>query len=215
MKSGSLHFEECQPNRKGWWPLRTDYISPDDLEAVFRALTPQNELVLRVCEETGIRVGDALSLRTDALKARFSITEAKTGKRRRVYLRKPLLDALRASAGPVYVFSGRLDDTKHRTRQAVWKDLKRAARAFRIQQNIAPHSVRKLYAVELARHGYDLDDIQRALNHDSPAVTALYLMAGLVSDASRPVLGKRRRHARPIRKDTPGEADGPDTTTKQ
>lgn len=83
--------------------MRTDYISPSDLEAVYRALTPQNEFVLRVCEETGIRVSDALSLRTDSLKARFAITEMKTGKRRRIRLRVALLDALKALAGEVYV----------------------------------------------------------------------------------------------------------------
>lgn len=173
--------------------MRTDYINPDDLEAVYRALTPQNELVLRVCEETGIRIGDALSLRTADLKERFTITEQKTGKRRRIRIRAALLEALRASAGGVYVFEGRLSPDRHRTRQAVWKDLKRAAKAFRLAQNIAPHSVRKTYAVELAKRGYSPEAIQQRLNHESAAVTALYLMAGLVAASSRPSVKPRRR----------------------
>lgn len=192
----SLQFEESQPEKKGGDLMRTDYISPGDLEAVFRALTPENELVLRVCEETGIRVGDALSLRTDDLKERMTIVESKTGKRRRIRFRRALLDALKSNAGGVYVFEGRLDATKHRTRQAVWKDIKRAAKAFRITQNVGPHSVRKLYAVELAKRGYELDEIQKRLNHDSAAVTALYLMAGLIATDTRPKLGPKRR-ARP------------------
>lgn len=173
--------------------MKTDYISPGDLEAVYRALTPENELVLRVCEETGIRVSDALSLRSDTLKERFTITEMKTGKRRRIRIRATLLEALRAIAGPVYVFSNRRSHERHRTRQAVWKDLKRAAKAFRIRANIAPHSVRKMYAVELAKRGYSPEEIQRRMNHTSPAVTALYLMAGLVSSESRPAVRKPRR----------------------
>lgn len=173
--------------------MRTDYIAPGDLEAVYRALTPQNELVLRVCEETGIRVSDALSIRTDELRQRFTITELKTGKRRRIRLRAALLDALKASAGRVYVFEGRNDPEKHRTRQAVWKDLKRAAEAFRLKANIAPHSVRKTYAVELAKRGYSPEAIQKRLNHESAAVTALYLMAGLVKADSRPSIKPPRR----------------------
>ena len=203
----SLHFVESQTPERRKPTLRTDYIAPGDLEAVYRALTPQNELVLRVCEETGIRVSDALSIRTDELKQRFTITEMKTGKRRRIRLRAALLDALKASAGRVYVFEGRLSAEKHRTRQAVWKDLKRAAEAFRIKANIAPHSVRKTYAVELARRGYSPETIQHCLNHESAAVTALYLMAGLVAVDSRPAIKPPRRPRVP--KGNPGQRQTP------
>ena len=141
--------------------MTTDYIAPGDLEAVYRALTLPNELVLRVCEETGIRVGDALSLKTEELKERFTITEQKTGKRRRIRIRATLLEALRRNSGRVYVFPNRRSEERPRTRQAVWKDLKRAAKAFRLTINLAPHSVRKTYAVELARRGYDVEAIQK------------------------------------------------------
>lgn len=173
--------------------MTTDYIAPGDLEAVYRALTLPNELALRVCEETGIRIGDALSLKTDELRERFTITEQKTGKRRRIRIRAALLEALKRNAGSVYVFPNRRSEKRHRTRQAVWKDLKRAAKAFRLTINVAPHSVRKTYAVELAKRGYTPVDIQKRLNHDSPAVTALYLIAGLVAQQSRPDLRPRRR----------------------
>lgn len=173
--------------------MTTDYIAPGDLEAVYRALTLPNELVLRVCEETGIRVGDALSLKTDELKERFTITERKTGKRRRIRIRATLLEALRRNSGRVYVFPNRRSEERPRTRQAVWKDLKRAAKAFRLTINLAPHSVRKTYAVELARRGYDVEAIQKRLNHESAAVTALYLIAGLVDNEQRPNLKPRRK----------------------
>ena len=173
--------------------MTTDYIAPGDLEAVYRALTLPNELVLRVCEETGIRVGDALSLKTEELKERFTITEQKTGKRRRIRIRATLLEALRRNSGRVYVFPNRRSEERPRTRQAVWKDLKRAAKAFRLTINLAPHSVRKTYAVELARRGYDVEAIQKRLNHESAAVTALYLIAGLVDNEQRPNLKPRRK----------------------
>lgn len=173
--------------------MTTDYIAPGDLEAVYRALTLPNELVLRVCEETGIRIGDALSLKTDELKERFTIMEQKTGKRRRIRIRAALLEALKRNSGRVYVFPNRRSEERPRTRQAVWKDLKRAAKAFRLTINLAPHSVRKTYAVELARRGYDVEAIQKRLNHESAAVTALYLIAGLVDNEQRPNLKPRRK----------------------
>ena len=55
------------------------------------ALTPANRLVCRVCVDTGLRVGDVVSLRTAQLARQFWITEQKTGKRRRVNLTDGLL----------------------------------------------------------------------------------------------------------------------------
>ena len=74
-------------------------------------------------------------------------------------------------------FSGR-NGTKPQTRQAVWKDVKRAAKAFRLPQNIAPHSARKVYAVQLLQEYGDIKRVKRALNHSSDAVTMIYAHGG-------------------------------------
>jgi len=148
------------------------------MEHVFAALTPANRLVCRVCVSTGLRVGDVVTLRTSQLGPQFWITEAKTKKRRRVNLTQQLLAELRAQAGEVWVFESKKDPSKHRTRQAVWWDVKRAAKAFRLPQNVAPHSLRKVYAVEqLAKSRGDLHKVQRALNHADESTTAIYAMA--------------------------------------
>ena len=89
---------------------------------------------------------------------------------------EPLLSELKAQAGEHWVFPGR-DPRNHRTRQAVWKDMKRAAKAFRLPANIGPHSARKVYAVELRNKYGDIDRVRRALNHDSEVVTLIYAMA--------------------------------------
>ena len=107
----------------------------------------------------------------------FWIREQKTGKRRRVNLTRALAAEMAANAGEIWIFEGASDPTKHRTRQAVWADVKRAAKAFRLPQNVAPHSVRKVYAVELMRKYHDVKRVQRALNHSNPAVTLIYAMA--------------------------------------
>lgn len=106
----------------------------------------------------------------------MTIRETKTGKSRRVSIPPRLLEELQKQAGEVYVFEGANDRLKHRTRQAVWKDLKRAAKAARIPANVGPHSARKVYAVELYRRR-GLQAAQAALNHDEPAVTLLYALA--------------------------------------
>lgn len=156
--------------------MTTEYLLHRELGHVLAALTPSNALVMRVCLHTGLRLGDVLALRTVELAPQFWIREKKTGKSRRVNLPRPLLDAVRAQAGAVWAFPGREPGT-HRTRQAVWKDVKRAAKAFRLPQNVAPHSARKVYAVELLDKYGDIRRVQRALNHSNPAVTMIYAMA--------------------------------------
>lgn len=145
---------------------------------MFAALTPANRLVCRVCVSTGLRVGDVVALRTDQIGRQFWITEAKTGKRRRVNLTDDLLNQLRAQAGREWVFQGSRSSSKHRTRQAVWYDVKRAAKAFRLPQNVAPHSLRKVYAVDLLKRCKgNVGRVKRALNHSDMATTMIYVMA--------------------------------------
>lgn len=158
--------------------MTTEYLVSREMEHVFAALTPANRLICRVCVATGLRVGDVVSLRSEQLARQFWITEAKTGKRRRVNLTDDLLAKIKAQAGPVWAFSSPKDPSKHRTRQAVWWDVKRASRAFRLPQNVAPHSLRKVYAVELLKRCKgDVGRVQRALNHSDMATTMIYAMA--------------------------------------
>lgn len=157
--------------------MKTEYLLHREVEHVLAALMPVNRVVMRVCIHTGLRVGDVLSLRTDQIAPRFWVTEQKTKKRRIVGLPSDLLVDMRKIAGKKYVFEHSNDPERHRTRQAVWKDVKRAARAFRLPQNVAPHSARKVYAVDLLAKYGDIAKVQRALNHSGPSVTMIYAMA--------------------------------------
>ncbi len=164
--------------------MTTEYLLRREMDHVLAALTPSNRLVCRVCLQTGLRVGDVVSLKTRDLKGQFWIVESKTKKRRRVNLPRDLLNQITAQAGEVWAFPGRKPG-QHRTRQAVWADVKRAAKAFRIRQNVAPHSFRKVYAVELLRRCGDVKRVQRALNHSDCATTMVYVMAAELLDAKR------------------------------
>lgn len=156
--------------------MTVEYLLDRELDAVLGLLTEANRLVCQVSLRTGLRVSDVLSLKTAQLKPNFWVTEGKTGKRKQVGLPRPLLDAVRAQAGPVWAFPGRCG-SGHRTRQAVWADVKRAQRAMRLVQNIGPHSMRKVYAVDVLRRYGDIAEVQRRLNHSGQTVTMLYAMA--------------------------------------
>lgn len=174
--------------------MRAEYLIEKEVERVLDLLTYENRLVLRVLLHTGIRIGDALALRPWQLKPNFWITEQKTGKRRQIGLPEPLLADLRSSSDSEWVFPGSKPG-KHRTRQAVWKDVKRAAAALRLTANAAPHSARKVYAVELLQKYGDIERVRRALNHGGLEVTLIYAMA----DKQLSAPGKRRR-SKPGRK---------------
>lgn len=149
---------------------------------------------MRVVLHTGLRISDVLSLQPHQLKPVFWITEQKTGKRRRVGLPEPLLSDLQSHCGKYWVFPHRLDPERHRTRQAVWKDMDRAAKAFRLPQNVGTHSGRKVYAVRLLDKYGDIERVRRALNHSAryPETTRIYAIADLLLEAKLKKRGKRK-----------------------
>lgn len=171
--------------------MRTEYLIEKEVEQVLHLLTYENRLVMRLLLHTGCRISDVLALRPDQLKPNFWITEQKTGKRKQIGIPEPLLSDLKAASGLEWVFPG-VHPGKHRTRQAVWKDVKRAAAAMRLTVNVAPHSARKVYAVKLLEKYGDIDRVRRALNHGGLEVTLIYAMA----DKRISAKGTRRR-ARP------------------
>lgn len=168
--------------------MRTEYLIEKEVEQVLHLLTYENRLVMRLLLHTGCRISDVLALRPDQLKPNFWITEQKTGKRKQIGIPEPLLTDLKAASGLEWVFPG-VDPGKHRTRQAVWKDVKRAAAAMRLTVNVAPHSARKVYAVKLLEKYGDIDRVRRALNHGGLEVTLIYAMA----DKRITAKGTRRR----------------------
>lgn len=153
---------------------------------ILAALMPENRRIMRLAMHTGLRISDCLSIKTCDLRYRMTVRESKTGKSRRITIPRGLLEELQQHAGRVWVFEGRCDPRKHRTRQAVYKDVKRVARMYQRagsvrRGQISPHSARKLAAVEAYRRG-GLDAAQRLLSHSDPAVTLLYALSDAVAE---------------------------------
>ena len=167
---------------------KTEYLLNREVDLVLAMLTDRNALIMRTALHTGLRISDVLALRTGQLAARFWVTESKTKKRRQVGLPEPLLSDIKKQAGETWAFESRRTG-RPQTRQAVWKDVKRAAKALRLPQNIGPHSARKVYAVELLSKYGDIDRVRRALNHSSEAITLVYALADRQLESKK----KRRR----------------------
>lgn len=156
--------------------MKTEYLLNREVDMILAMLTPRNALVMRTALHTGLRIGDVLSLKTDQLALRFWVTESKTKKRRQIGLPEPLLSDVKNQAGEVWAFENP-NTGRPQTRQAVWKDVKRAAHALRLPQNVGPHSARKVFAVELLSKYGDIARVKRALNHSSESITLIYALA--------------------------------------
>lgn len=149
---------------------------------VLAALMPANRLAVRVAIHTGLRIGDVLRLRPRDLRtSRPTVRESKTGKSRRISLPRGLLEELRQQSGEFWVFESRTNPHKHRTRQAVYKDIRKAAAVFQRtgavrKGQVSTHTARKMAAVD-AYHKGGIQAAQRLLNHSDPGITMIYALA--------------------------------------
>ena len=167
--------------------MRSDWVAKGEVVHILASLSPENRLACEISLATGLRINDVLALTPQKVrKQRFTIREEKTGKTRFIRLPKDLVDRALMCSGQHYIFEGRLNGRTHRTRQAVFKDLKKAKANFGIKENLSVHSLRKAYAVEeYLRSGGNLKKVQKLLNHDSEAVTMLYALANILNNRKK------------------------------
>lgn len=170
--------------------MTTEYLLEQEVQRVLAALMPQNRLIVETILQTGLRVSDVLELRTKDLKPSMWVVEKKTGKKHRCGIKKDLLASILEQSGEEWAFPGR-NRKGHKTRQAVWCDVKRAAAAFRLSQNVGTHSFRKVYAVKLMDKYGDIKRVQRAMAHYSPSITTIYATADILLENKL----KRRKRA--------------------
>lgn len=163
--------------------MRTDYLNPQLYNRLYSVMTYENVLALRVSLETGLRIDDVLSLRVDQLKGRtIRGTAEKTDKPYRKVISADLAQRLKRLATDGYIFKHRTKPNEHRTRQAVWQNMKHAANVIGLDLdlNAAPHSARKTYAVELFKDK-GIDAVQKELQHDRISTTMLYCFSNLLT----------------------------------
>lgn len=144
-----------------------------------RFLRRKYYLLLQLGIKTGLRIGDLLSITTSQLKmGRFTITEEKTGAKRRIYIPVGLRGPLSAIAGRKFIWQSTSSRRigKPMTRQAVWYAFKKALKDAGVSDNISPHSMRKTFAEIDYLKSKDLKKLQKKLAHTNPMTTLIYIM---------------------------------------
>lgn len=164
--------------------MRTDYLNPQIYNRLYGVMTYDNVLALRISLETGLRIDDVLSLKRDDLTGRTitGIAE-KTCKPFKKPISQDLANRLKGLNRKGFLFPHRLKPNEHRTRQAVWANMKKAAKVLGIELNAAPHSARKTYAVEVFKDR-GLGAAQNELQHDRVSTTMLYAFSDMLSSNS-------------------------------
>ena len=155
-------------------------------EQIQKSLPPLYADIWMLMADVGIRVGDAVGLKSSDIddKGYLHYTASKTGKRARVKLSSDVYKLIQRRIStadnypfpsPNYLFPSPSVSGAHVSRQAVWQNIKKACKRCGIMPNgISPHSCRKHFAVEV----YDKDGLSAAmskLQHSSPNTTYLYL----------------------------------------
>lgn len=164
--------------------MRTDYIKPKVYQKIYMIMQYENALALRLSLETGMRISDVLSLKPEQLQGRtITFTAQKTEKKDEKVISADLAKRLRQISDKNFIFVGRFGD-KPRTRGAVWKDVKKASKLLKLTENVACHSARKTYAVELYKVD-GLGAVQKELQHDRIDTTMTYAFADLLSEPQR------------------------------
>lgn len=187
--------------------MRSGWVEDDVFKLVLAAMMPANALAIETSLYTGLRIDDVLALKTETVQrtARPYVRDSKTGKTHRIYMPAELRQRMLEQAGRLYIWEHRTDWKRHRTRQAVYKDMRQAAEVFersgKVKQHLSPHSARKSAAVRAYKRG-GLDAAQALLVHDEghPLVTLLYALADVEGGGS----ASSRRTSRRKRTQTTG-----------
>jgi len=160
--------------------MKSNYISPQKLNDVIMCMKYENGLAIRVSNATGLRISDVLAIPYVQIykSNKITIREKKTAKSRRVYIPLGLWREMKGNANRGWVFPHRLKAYKHRTREAVYIDFKKACRRSGIApEGLSPHSVRKAWAVREYARTRSIVSIQRKMNHRDAGTTALYALS--------------------------------------
>jgi integrase/recombinase XerD len=138
------------------------------------------QAILKTCYAAGLRISEAVRLKTSALDNQrmvIRVTQGKGRKDRYVMLSPKLLDTLRDYWRIVrpkeWLFPGYFGQPI--TTHAVEHGCRTARLRAGISKPISPHSLRHAFAVHLLEAGTDLRTIQLLLGHRSLSTTARYL----------------------------------------
>lgn len=160
--------------------MKSRFLEQSEIKNLQMAIGNEAFLPLLVSLETGLRIGDVVALKKSAIKKDGIHFQAKKTKKRGIAkisakTRKKLLE--NGKNGDTWLFPSPYKAGHHITRQAIWQRLKKAGKSCGIElEGLSPHSLRKVFAVELYREkGFQA--VKEALQHNYSATTEIYTFA--------------------------------------
>lgn len=166
--------------------MKTKYIDSEVIDKILETMPFSDRLIFRIAIETGMRVGDIVSLKgKNIIGNKICFTAQKTGKSAQIPISPRLLrDISVKTKKNSWLFPSPKNSLKHITRQCVWQRVKRACAASGVDPSgVAPHSFRKFFAVELfKREG--LEATRCALQHDKASTTQIYALSDFTSGSN-------------------------------
>ncbi len=171
--------------------MKSKFLENPEIAALRACLGAEAWLPLWVALETGLRVGDVVRIKVANVKADgIHYRAEKTGKYGIAKISGELRKNLRKKGK--WLFPSPYKREAHITRQCVWARIKKAAeRAGLEKAGISPHSLRKVFAVELYRE-QGFKAVQQALQHANSATTEIYSFADWGTGAQAEIPLKRR-----------------------
>ena len=159
--------------------MKSSYIDDKTLKRLKKASDAVRWLPLWVSIETGLRVGDVVSLKWENVsRDSISFVASKTKKSGTARISRALFGALCATKRESdWCFPSPKDSNKHIRRETVWYRIKSACKRAGIDAaGISPHTMRKVFAVELFKRA-GMKATQEALQHDKSSTTEIYALS--------------------------------------
>ena len=156
--------------------MRSKFIDAAELKKLKNSMNADAWVPLWLSVETGLRIGDVVTLKVTDVKADGLHYKAQKTKKRGVASISAELRRRLPKRGK-WLFPSPYKAGEHITRQCVWSRIKAAAKRSGVDpEGVSPHSMRKIFAVELYR-AKGFDAVREALQHANAATTEIYSFA--------------------------------------
>ncbi|WP_435139315.1 tyrosine-type recombinase/integrase [Formosa sp. A9] len=139
----------------------------------------KHRTILSLIYSCGLRIGEVVNLRTNAIdidRRQVIVKQGKGRKDRYVILAEsflPMLQNYVLTYQPnQYLFEGQ-NNTQY-SQESIRAFLKRSCQKAKITKRITPHTLRHSYATHLLEQGIDIRYIQELLGHCKPETTMIY-----------------------------------------
>jgi len=168
---------------------------------LYRQKNPRDFLLFVFGINSGLRIGDLLSLKLGdvkdsrgGLKDDLDITEQKTGKTRKVFFNKQIKDALNHYLKKTDIFdldrylfiNEKSKRNRPITRVRAYQLINKWCKDVGLNCKVGGHTLRKTFGYHLRKQGISIEQISSLLNHQNVRVTFRYI--GISQDEDRSVI---------------------------